>query len=334
LASLGIPPVGALTPFVGGVLGALTVDGVGPTELQHRILTALLASVHPDSPDTRQMEPWPAEAVVEGLGDTREVLGLAHMTVILEMTMHPLPGAVERHVESYLAEMGVETPYVAICRDTAHGHLVALHADMIRNSWTTEETIKGVFHGQLLEMARSKLSYYGVGHDRKIADRWRNLGDCPNGSWGSAVYDFYQIKKFPFPGEKHGIYEIGAHHDWIHVLCDYDTDPEGEIDVFAFIAATMDDPKGFIHFLFTIALFQNATLSTVGGRKVLIARADTLADVGAPGRLADSFRRASWCTADVMGGIEQFDYKDVPLEELRSRWNIPPKQVPARSWRD
>ena len=44
---------------------------------------------------------------------------------------------------------------------------------------------------------------------------------------------------FPFPGEPGGIYEVGALHDWVHVLTDYNTSPEGEIDVFAFIAATM-----------------------------------------------------------------------------------------------
>ena len=105
--------------------------------------------------------------------------------------------------------------------------------------------------------------------------------------------------------------------------------PEGEIDVFAFIAATMEDDRGFIQFIFTLALFQNATVTTVGGRHIPIARADTIADAGATDRLADALWRASRCTADVMGGVDHFALADTPLEELRQRWLIPAKTAPS-----
>ena len=73
-----------------------------------------------------------------------------------------------------------------------------------------------------------------------------------------------------------GIYEVGALHDWVHVLADYGTDPEGEIDVFAFIAATMTDQRGFLQFVFTLALFQNGSVDTVGGKKVALLPNATL----------------------------------------------------------
>ena len=47
---------------------------------------------------------------------------------------------------------------------------------------------------------------------------------------------------FPFPGERFGIYELGARHDWVHVLA-ATRPPEGELDVFAFIAASMTDER-------------------------------------------------------------------------------------------
>lgn len=333
MRTLAIPRAETVRPFVGGVLGALTGAGHEPTDLQHRILTAVVRAVDPSAPDTRTVEPWPAADVVAAMADVHARDELAHLVVVLEMTMHPLPREVELHVEGYLRELGVEVPYVALCRDTAQGRLAALHADFIRNSWTTEETVKGVLGGRLVRLARSKLAYYGVGGDEEIAQRWRGLGRCPDGSWGQAVHRFYEAHGFAFPGEPHGIYEIGARHDWVHVLCDYGTAPEGEIDVFAFIAATMEDPKGFVQFLFTLALFQNATISTVGGKKVLIARADTLDDDRAAERLADAFARASACTVDVMAH-DPFDFADEALDALRGRWNITPKAVPGPGWQD
>jgi hypothetical protein len=89
----------------------------------------------------------------------------------------------------------------------------------------------------------------------------------------------------------------------------------------------MSDQRGFIQFVFTLALFQNASVDTVGGKHIPIARADTLADPGALDRLADSFWRASQCTADVMGGVDHFSLAGVPLDELRQRWNVVPKGV-------
>ena len=62
---------------------------------------------------------------------------------------------------------------------------------------------------------------------------------------------------FPFPGDAHGIYEIGAQHDFVHVLADYTPTPEGEIDVFAFIAAAMPDGQRRVLLAVTLGLFQN-----------------------------------------------------------------------------
>ena len=77
-------------------------------------------------------------------------------------------------------------------------------------------------------------------------------------------------------------------------------------------------------FLFTLALFQNASIRTVGGKRVAIARADTLDDPGAPDRLADALWRAAQCTVDPMGGIDVWTHADRSLAELRAEWHIPP----------
>lgn len=313
---------------IGGVIGALTWEGGGPTPLQLQLLNSILRRFSDGAaPDVSAFTAWEPERVKEVLVDPQQRHQMSHMVVTLELLLHPLPPGLQRHAERYLAAAGIETPYLSVVRDTAQDHLVRLHADLVRNSWYTEQTIHGIFAGHLTEMLRSKLSYYSLGQDQQLAAKWRSLEQCPVGSWGHTVSEFYRVHGFAYPGEHDGIYEVGALHDWVHVLADYGTSPEGEIDVFAFIAETMDDDRGFVQFIFTLALFQNASVDTVGGRKVVIARADTLSDPLATDRLAGALHRASRCTADVMGGVDHFALADRPLEELRREWNIGPKQV-------
>lgn len=334
MTRMRVPPAELVEPFIGGALGAVTWDGGGPTRVQTGLLDALLARFSAGGGDgaaltTASLGPWTAEQVRRAITDPVLRTQLAHLVFALELVMHPLPEGLEHHAERYLAEAGVEMPFLSVVRDTAAGHLARLHADLLRNSWYTEQTVKGFFSGRFGELVRSKLSYYSIGTDDRIADRWRALRDCPTGSWGRTVADFYEVHGFAFPGEHSGIYEVGALHDWVHVLADYPADPEGEIDVFAFIAATMEDERGFIQFVFTLALFQNGSVDTVGGKHVPIARADTLSDPGAADRLADALYRASRCTVDVMGGVDHFAHADEPLDELRERWRIPPKSTPS-----
>ena len=328
MGNLVLPPPELAETFIGGALGALSVGDHGPGELQLDLVQAVMDRFSGEHHlSVRDIEPCDAATVRTAITDPALLHQFANLVIVLELTMHPLPPVVEHHAEQFLVEAGVQSSYLAIVRDTAEHHLVRLHADLLRNSWYTEQTLEGLFSGRLGELVRSKLSYYSVTTDPTLAAKWSSLRSCPEGSWGREVARFYDLHGFPFPGEPGGIYEVGALHDWVHVLADYNTSPEGEIDVFAYIAATMDDQRGFIQFVFTLALFQNASVDTVGGKKIPIARADTLADAGALDRLADAFWRASVCTADVMGGVDHFALADAPLDELRARWEVVPKGV-------
>ncbi len=324
----GMPDAEASTEVLRGLRGALDVDGEGLSEVQVAVVDALASRfVGQGLPSLADVEPIGPSELLQALESPDERALVAHLCVLLELLDDPVRPEVEQHVEQYLGAMHVSVPEVNIARDTARDHLVRLHADLMRNSWYTEQTLLGAATGKLWEYARSKLAYYGVVGDKTVARRWEALRDCEPGSWGRAVADFYEVHNFPFPGEHHGIYEIGALHDWVHVLTDYSTDPEGEIDVFAFIAGTMSDPRGFVQFIFTLAVFQNASVDSVGGLPVQIARGDTLSEPGSPERLADALWRASKCTADPMGGVDQFQLKDKSLEGLRERWSVLPKSV-------
>ena len=341
MPGLNVPAPAHRPLFAAGLMGALCPEGRTLDPGQQAVLDAIRAAFRERAVGETPaeiaalppVEPAPAAEVAAVLTETERNV-LAHAVAALELIAHPLDPAVEHHARRYLGELGVRAPYQSLCRETAKGELALLHADFIRHSWTTEVTLHEAFrHGRLLELARSKAAYYGVGGEPAVAHRWEALRDCPDGSWGKAVAEFYDLHGFPFPGESHGIYEVGAAHDWVHVLCDYGTDPEGEIEVFGFIAGASDDPRAFVNFAFTLALFQNASVRTVGGKKVGIARADTLAEPGAADRFADAMRRSRSATADVIA-LDHFSYADMGLDEARRRFGIVPKGVPGPGWRD
>ena len=317
---IGLSP-GEARALLGAVHGALD-SGAGLTPLEASLLEAIGERVlHVDS---RGLVPLSATDAAAALTDVDLRRRAVELMVALELTRHPLPPELERSVAAYAAALGVDEPMVHAAREYAERHIAHLYADLQRFTWYTEEVEHSMLHGGFLRIVRSKLAYQGVAADPKIAQKWQALRRCPSGSWGRAVADFYARHHFPFPGEKHGITELGAHHDWVHVLAGYDITPEDELDVFAFIAACSEDPHAFTLLVTTLALFQNGAITHVAGKRVAIACQDALEAPGAAARFADAIARGAACTVDALA-LDHFAFRDEPLDELRRRFEIPVK---------
>jgi hypothetical protein len=316
-------PTGADAPGVLGVVLATFEQAGGFDELQRATFDAIAAAIY--GTDAATLTPLALDDA-RGFDEAERKQAVALM-VVFEYIEHPLRPATSKAVESAAHHLGVQLQLVHDARALAHDHFLLLYMDLQRQGWYRGETVTEVLHGRFRELLRSKLAYEDVVPSPAIAEKWRGLKDCAPGTWGRGVADFYETHHFPFPGERHGIYELGARHDWVHVLADYGTDAEGECDVFAFIAASMHDERGLVLLAFTLGLFQNGAIHRVDGRNVKIARADTLSEPDAVPRFADSFRRGRACTADPMGELDLFSYKDEPLAALRERWSVLPRAL-------
>jgi hypothetical protein len=307
------------TRVLGMVKAAFAPVG-GLDELQDALLGGIATSLY--GVDVAVIAPATDADVAVAGHDVR--LQAAHLMAVLEFVEHPLRPDVADSVTKYTRDLGVSLEIMRDARRLAHDHFAWMYLDLQRHSWYEEETIKESLRGHWHELVRSKLAYMGVAADRVIADKWIALRACPKGSWGRSVADFYDRHGFPFPGERFGIYELGARHDWIHVLAGYETTPEGELDVFAFIAASMTDERGLVLLAITLGLFQNGSIRHVAGKHIPNARSDTLADPGAIDRFTEALRRGNACTVDVMGTVDMFQYRDVPLDEVRDRFGVVP----------
>lgn len=308
---------------LGATLGALGPDD-GLQDVQRRVLHDVADLVYGIDLAAAPIEPLDAVAFLATEPSAALRRQAVHLMVVAELVADPVVAAQARSVERYAHALGVHLSLLEDAKRLAHHQIALMYADMQRSSWYTEQTVELSLHGRLGELLRSKIAYTGLVRDEAIARRWEALRDLAEGSWGRAVADFYERHGFPFPGEVHGIYEIGARHDFVHVLTGYDATPEGELDVFAFIAAAMPDEKGLVLLAVTIGLFQNGAIHRVAGRKVRIARTGTLGDDGAAARWAEALDRGRRCPVDVMGGIDHFALAPLPLDEVRHRLGVVP----------
>ena len=93
-----------------------------------------------------------------------------------------------------------------------------------------------------------------------------------------------------YPGRPGSAPPLLAQHDWVHVLADYGTTVESELEVFAFIARANDDMRAFSLLAMVVSLFETGYLRTGAG--LFEARPGT--SRGARGdRVADAMRRGA-----------------------------------------
>jgi hypothetical protein len=118
----------------------------------------------------------------------------------------------------------------------------------------------------------------------------------------------------------------------VHVLADYGSTVEAEIETFGFISRANDEPRGFALLAMVLGLFETGYLSSAAG----LFAYDTghLSNVGMPARLADAMRRGALCAAHAGNGVDfldvdWFSYADVPIADVRAEFGVVPKSERA-----
>ena len=138
-----------------------------------------------------------------------------------------------------------------------------------------------------------------------------------------------------FPGLPGSAPPLLAQHDWVHVLADYGTTVEAELEVFAFIARSNDDMRAYSLLAMVLSLFETGYLRVGAG----MFQSDTghlSQNRGMAARLGDALRRGA-LGADRETGSDSIDYlrldwftlADLPIAEARARFNVTPKSDDA-----
>ena len=300
------------------LVGACRGDG-WQTPLQPRFLGVLFHQLLGYEADFDQIPGLSAEAVAEALPTAEQRLELVELMVTLEMLCDSIPAALEASIEHWAGVLGVEDRSMRLARDlAAHASAQALH-DFYRYDWVGEQDMLSPAFEGLLARYGDQAYALTVEPDPIEAARWRALEQCPAGSIGRSLWDFYQERGFGFPGEPGAANAALAHHDWIHVLADFDTTPMGEMEVTAFQAAASTLPGATLGFIGAVSIFQTGLLPSL---VVPPGYSHALEVPGGPERIADAIQRGRACQRDVFREIDFFAVADQALPALREGWSI------------
>jgi hypothetical protein len=314
--------------------GVLTVVAPpeGLTRVQALCFRAMSDAMTETTLDLDAVEPIDATEFAEGLARRAEDfrVRMVQIMVILALLLRQLPREVADRLQEFANEMNVGEEcrdLLAATRHLAAGSLGLAMADFERNGYETM-----AFERSGAEGEHTAAEFWAATpHDPELAARWAALEDCPDGSLGRRIWEFYRARGFEFPGTPGSAPPALAQHDWIHVLADYGTMVESELEVFGLISRASDDPRAFSLLVQVLGLFEAGYLQAgMGLFQMDVGHVSTHESEMAI-RLGDALKRGAWAAwqhnlaNDTDTGIDflavdWFEHAAKPVEQVRAEF--------------
>jgi hypothetical protein len=325
---------------VAGITAAVTPPG-GLTEVQHAVLNAHVTSMTDFPIEVTSVEPLGPEEFAEGLRYRNQAFRERMVQIMLlgEMLLVPIPREVSERVEEYAAWLGVGDDMIQVVRRIANGSLGLALIDFQRSGYFEQMLAEPPEH---LHTSRAlEEAWEAACSDDDLHARWEALQHCPEGSLGLGVWRFYRARGFTFPGRPESAPPHLAQHDWVHVLADYGSTVESEIEVFGLIARANDDPGAFSLLAMVLGLFETGYLYGAAKGFFEYDRGHLSRDVDRMAvRLADAtYRGAILAThlnetgrgskATDLLATDWFAQADRQLDDIRADYGIPPRSDAA-----
>lgn len=301
---------GALTPLQGVLVGAL-----------FRSMTGFEVVIDRPTVD--------AQALAEALARRNEAfrVRILQVAILCAMVVRPLPQETVDRLDELAAALAVGDGMLTVARDFAADSLSLAAVDFERNGYTSEWG-----SGERAQVAAASsdpaTAWASVEDDPALAARWAALEALPPGSIGRRLSEFYLARGFEYPGRPGSAPPLLAQHDWVHVLADYGTKVESELEVFAFIARANDDPRAFSLLAMVVSLFETGYLATGAG--LFEAFPGQLSRDGVAVRVADAMRRGALVHGSIdFMRLDWFAVAHRPVDELRAEWGVVAKSADA-----
>jgi hypothetical protein len=325
---------------VAGITAAVTPPD-GLTEVQRAVLNAHVVSMTEHPVDVTSVPPLGPEEFAEALRYRNQAFRERMVQIMLlgEMLLVPIPREVSERVETYAAWLGVGDDMIQVVRRIANGSLGLALIDFERSGYFQQMLAEPPEH---LHTSRAlDEAWEAACSDDELYGRWAALEHCPEGSLGLGVWRFYRARGFTFPGRPQSAPPNLAQHDWIHVLADYGSTVESEIEVFGLIARANDDPGAFSLLAMVLGLFETGYLYGAAKGFFEYDRGHLSRDVDRMAvRLADAtYRGAMLAThlnetgrgpkATDLLATDWFAHADRPIEEVRAEYGLLPRSEAA-----
>jgi len=328
-----LPPDHEESEFlVRGFVSAMR-PAAGLTALQRLLVEAMAEAMTGTSVDARTAELISAEDYAAGLARRNAAFRsrMLQMMLLGALVLRPIPNDVVDRLGEFARAMSIDDGMLEVAQRFAAGQLGLAAFDFQRNGYTADwspERSAALHTSASLQDAWSQSV-----NDAALAEQWTALEHLPPDTIGRRLFEFYEARGFEFPGRPGSAPPLLAQHDWVHVLADYGTRVESELEVFAFIARSNDDPRGFSLLAMVVSLFETGYLRSGAG--LFEAFPGQLSQEGMAVRMADAMRRGALGhgldgapDVDFMA-LDWFALADRDVDELRAEFGIPPKSERA-----
>ncbi len=309
-----------------GVASAVEPDG-GLEPVQISLLGAVTEALLDVRTDFGSLEPLSAEALAEALDDRPEGFRrrIVHLMVLGELILRPIPPVVARRVAAYAHALGVDDQFVRVARRYSQGGFGLAWLDLHHSGFAEHWEMARM--DQLKSSVRLEDQLSAGVEDAALAERWTAFAALPPGTVGRAVWEMYRGRGFGLPGSVGGASAYLAQHDFVHVLADYGTNLNGELEVFALIGRADPDPKGFAWLATLVGLFETGYVADAGFFTGDL-RERRLDSTEMHVRIADALRRGR-ALCDRLGTdlleVDFHAFADRPIESVRTELGFDPK---------
>jgi hypothetical protein len=302
-----------------GIVSAVS-PSTGLTPLQSVLLEAVFEALTGHHADMTQ-PPLDPRSFAEGLARRNEAFRTRILQVMIlgALVLRPLPEDVADRLTAFAAELSVADGMLEVAREYARGHLGLAAVDFERNGYTADWSHA---HREALHTSSELQEAWELAvNDAALAARWQALESLPEGTLGRRITEFYRARGFAYPGRSGSAPPLLAQHDWVHIVADYGTKVESELEVFAFIARANDDPKAFSLLAMVISLFETGYMRTGAG--LFEASPGQLSHDGVAVRVADAMRRGALVKGSVdFMATDWFELATSPVSEVRERFGV------------
>ncbi|MEY3361026.1 MAG: hypothetical protein RL531_745 [Actinomycetota bacterium] len=311
---------------------AAVAGEAGLAEIQRHVLQAHIRALTGFEIDLEDLEPLGASAFAQAMRHRDEVFRIRQVQTMLlaAFVVDPIPEATVERIREYALELSIDDSMIDVARALAVEHRDLAMADFMRSGYHAHPArpLEDVLHTH----RRLHDEWDAVEHDPELAAQWSALEHCPDGSLGRGVWEFYRARGFSFPGEPGSAPPLLAQHDFVHIVADYGSTVESEIEVFGLVARANDDPHAFSLLAGVISLFETGRLerATIFEHDPHHISHDSQHMAT---RLADAMRRGAIVGAHTGGEdlltVDWFEHVDDPVHTVRERLGIPAKSPDA-----
>ncbi len=317
--NLDPPDAGEVAGLSRGILGIIAPDRP-PSELQSLLAEALVPAMT-GFPFGAGETPIAPVAFAQALARRNEAFRtrVVQLVILLVLVLRPIPADVVERVTRLAEQCGIDEGMLVVAQDSRP----AAWGWPRSTSSATGTPRRGASATSAPCTPRRSLAdaWDSVTNDPALVRRWQQLEDLPSGTLGRGVTDFYRARGFGYPGAPGSAPPLLAQHDWVHVLADYGTTVECELEVFAFIARANDDMRAFSLLAMVVSLFETGYLRTGAG--LFESDLGHLSRAGVATRLADAMRRGAQCTGSIdFLRLDWFSLADLPVDDVRDRLGV------------